>query len=381
MRARFLDNINEVSPEQWNRLAGTDYPFLRHEFLAALEISGCTGESTGWQPQHLLIEQDNRPVALLPCYLKTHSWGEYVFDWAWADAYRRYGYVYYPKLVAAVPFTPATGPRLCIDPAAEPDKITAEACMALRTRAEELDASSFHLLFPEQSQSEAFTRAGLMQRTGVQYHWFNKGYGDFDDFLAALSSRKRKNIRREREKVRAQGIRFKTLQGSAISAESWDVFLGFYQSTYAKRSGHGGYLNREFFKTIATTLAEHLVMIVAYSEDRPIAGALCFKDKESLYGRYWGCAQEIEHLHFETCYYQGIDYCIRNGLQRFDSGAQGEHKIQRGFEPVKTWSNHWLAHPEFGAAVDDFLRRESRGIEGYLEEAKAKLPYKANPSA
>jgi predicted N-acyltransferase len=376
MNIEFINDIKQVEATRWNQLSDTDYPFLRHEFLAALENSACVGKNSGWSPQHLLISEGEELLALMPCYIKTHSWGEYVFDWSWADAYRRHGYRYYPKLLAAIPFTPVTGPRLCIAPGTDAETAVNYACQALQTRTKELQASSFHLLFPEENQSDTFARAGLMRRTGVQYHWFNKGYGDFDDFLAILSSRKRKNIRREREKVLAHEIAFKTWEGGAISAGLWDIFLGFYQSTYAKHSGHGGYLNRDFFTQIASTLAEHLVMIIAYREDRPIAGALCFRGRNSLYGRYWGCEQEIEHLHFETCYYQGIDYCIRNGIQHFDSGAQGEHKIQRGFEPVKTWSNHWVAHPGFREAIDDFVCHESQDINAYIEVVTARLPFR-----
>jgi predicted N-acyltransferase len=378
METRFLSGINQIQAHDWNKLSGCNYPFLRHEFLAALENSGCISANTGWQAQHLVIEENGQLLAVMPCYIKTHSWGEYVFDWAWADAYRRHGHDYYPKLVSAIPFTPVTGPRLCVaaEKKANTEKITAAAFRALENLASKLGASSFHLLFPEQDHSNAFRRAGMLQRIGAQYHWLNRGYTDFADFLAALSSRKRKNINKERKRVAGLGISFDVREGNEITTELWDLFFVFYQSTYAKRSGHGGYLNRAFFAEIATTLAKQLVMVIAVLDNKPFAGALYFRGNNSLYGRYWGCLQEVENLHFETCYYQGIEYCIRHKIQTFESGAQGEHKIQRGFEPVKTWSNHWLANPDFSDAVEDFLQRETAGIDTYIKEAATLLPFK-----
>lgn len=375
MNVEFIDSIHSVPAEQWDRLSPRDYPFTRHAFLAALEDSGSLGAGRGWQPQHLtLLDDRGQLAAVMPTYLKAHSYGEYVFDWAWANAYAEHGLDYYPKLVSAIPFTPCQGPRLL---AGGDERAWAPAAAeALRQRALALGASGWHCLFPEAVLSEALAGAGSAVRTGCQFHWHNRGYRDFDDFLAAMNSRKRKNIRKERRQVAEQGIVFERREGAAISAGDWDNFYLLYQLTYLKRSGQGGYLTRDFFPLLGERLPDHVTMILAKRAGETIAAALFFKDATTLYGRYWGCREEYEFLHFETCYYQGLDYALDHGLQRFDGGAQGEHKVARGFEPTATVSNHWLVEPAFQAAVEDFVEREGREVLAYIEAARAHLPYK-----
>jgi predicted N-acyltransferase len=375
LKIEFIDSLSRVDAATWNAVTGTDYPFTRHEFLDALERSGAVGKSSGWITSHALVWRDTELVAAMPLYKKTHSYGEYVFDWSWADAYRRYGYSYYPKLLCAIPFTPATGPRLCVKAGADRAKIAGAIVAALRQDACG-DASSLHILFPDETEGAEFEALGLSERSGVQYHWHNAGFADFDSFLATFNSRKRKSLRRERERVAEQGIALRTLEGTAITTDDWALFHHFYQLTYAKRSGHGGYLNAEFFQRIGATLPEHTVLTFAERGGKTIAGALYFRDTRTLYGRYWGCVQELDALHFEACYYQGIEYCIRQGLQRFDPGAQGEHKIQRGFAPTRTRSYHWIADPQFRAAIDNFLVEEHAEIERYIVAASTALPFR-----
>ena len=376
LAARFLSSLTQIPARDWNALTGTDYPFIRHEFLLALEQSGASCAKTGWQPCHLTLYQGDELVALLPLYLKSHSWGEYVFDWAWANAWRQHGLNYYPKLLTAIPFTPATGPRLCIAPDRERTAVLDALLLAIQQFAGKQGISSWHLLFPEREDSAYLARQGLSMRSANQFHWFNRGYGCFDDFLAGFNSRKRKSLRRERRRVTEQGIALELREGTAITASDWDCFYRFYQRTYAKRSGHGGYLNREFFQLIGRSLPQHCLLVTALQQGEAVAGALYFKSADTLYGRYWGCSRELDCLHFEACYYQGIEYCIANGLQHFDPGAQGEHKIQRGFEPVQTRSNHWIADSRFAAAIADFVQQEGEHIDQYMQEAARYLPYR-----
>ena len=351
----------------------SDYPFLNPEFLAALEETGCTTAATGWDPQHLAAG-DGTPY--MPLYVKTHSYGEYVFDWAWANAYQRYGLAYYPKLVTAIPFSPITGPRLR-PPAECWPAATAEALFAeVRQKAAACRASSWHLLFPDTATRTLFRDLDLLEREGVQFHWFNRGYRDFDDYLGALNARKRKMIKRERRRIAEQGLQVETLPGHAVDADLWSFFFRLYQNTYVKRSGTAGYLTAAFFHRIGSTLANQLALTVARDGGRPVAAALYFHDANHLYGRYWGCVREYEHLHFELCCYQGIEFAIRRGLARFDAGAQGEHKIPRGFEPVPTWSLHWIRDRQFAVAIADFLAREKAYNRRYLEQAQALLPFR-----
>lgn len=376
MNIEFIDSFSAISADAWNAVAGLDYPFTRHEFLYSLERSGSANADSGWQAQHILVKRGSELIAVMPLYLKDHSYGEYVFDWAWADAYQRYRRRYYPKLLCAIPFTPATGPRLCIAPGEDRAAISKQLLAALKKKIETTDISSLHILFPEPTFAADFTRNGMSERWGAQYHWFNRGYSSFDDFLATFASRKRKNLRKERERVAEQGITIAVREGEQITAADWNHFHRFYALTYAKRSGHGGYLTADFFRMIGTALPQHTVMALAYWRGEAIGGALYFRDSTTLYGRYWGCVREFDFLHFEACYYQGIEYCIRHRLAHFDPGAQGEHKIQRGFEPIKTLSYHWLKDAEFRRAIDDFLRRERPVIEAHITAAAELLPFK-----
>ncbi|MFT5484147.1 MAG: putative N-acyltransferase [Halieaceae bacterium] len=376
LELRFYPSIGELPAEVWNGLFGIDYPFTRHEFLSALEEGGCTTKDSGWQPNHAILYREDTAIAAMPLYIKSHSYGEYVFDWSWADAYRRHNLDYYPKLLSAIPFTPATGPRLAVAEGENKVEITTILCAAICDFCTQQGLSSWHILFPEKEASERLVAGGLMSRHGSQFHWFNRGYSSFDDFLSGFNSRKRKGLKRERRRVAEQGIELRTLEGSDISPENWAQFFRFYQITYAKRSGHGGYLSLECFQALARLMPEQIVMVLARQGDLNVAGALYFRSGQTLYGRYWGCIKELDCLHFEACYYQGIEYCIREGLQKFDPGAQGEHKIQRGFEPSKTWSNHWIAHPEFAAAIDNFTRQETDQIEHYIQQASEYLPFK-----
>lgn len=372
----FVSSLSEIRAAEWDALHDGTYPFLRYAFLAALEQSGAVNEDKGWQPHHLIARHQGQMVAALPLYLKGHSYGEYVFDWAWADAYQRYGRRYYPKLLSAIPFTPATGPRLLLAEGQDADQLLPELVTGLQDEALARGAASVHLLFPSEAVSNQLQQHNLMQRVGAQYHWFDDGYGDFDGFLASFSSRKRKTVRKERRVVIDQGLSLATLEGDAISEADWQFFFYCYQMTYAKRSGHGGYLPEDFFHRLASDMPDALVMMVAYFEGKRVAAALNFRGGDTLYGRYWGCVREFEFLHFEACYYRGIDYCLANGLTHFDPGAQGEHKIQRGFTPIMTYSNHWLADGAFRDAVGNFLAEERRHIEGYLVDAGEMLPFR-----
>ncbi len=343
--------------------------------MTALEDSGSVGPGTGWEPCHITIDSEDG-AAFMPLYLKTHSWGEYVFDWSWADAYHRHGLNYYPKLVTAVPFSPATGPRVRLTGNLSLESVAGQLAQRATVLGEETDASSWHLLFPDRTTASAFARPDLLQRSGVQYHWLNRNYTSFDDFLSHFVARKRKTVRRERQRVVDQKLRIEMLPGAQISSDLWDFFFALYQRTYLKRSGNGGYLTREFFARLGATLAPQVAMAVAYEADSPVACALFFSGDGTLYGRYWGCIREFDCLHFELCYYQGIEYAIRQGLQKFDAGAQGEHKILRGFEPVETLSLHWIRHPEFRAAIARFLQREQADMSAYIAHARTALPYR-----
>jgi uncharacterized protein len=372
----FIPSLGQVAADEWDAVAGSDYPFLRHAFLHGLEHSGCTTADTGWQPYHALLRDAGELLAVLPLYLKSHSYGEYVFDWSWAEAWQRSGLAYYPKLVSAIPFTPATGPRLACAGDLAPSTAWPLLLQAIGELAQREGLSSWHLLFPDRETSQVLQDLGLPQRLATQFHWFNRDYPDFDAFLATFSSRKRKNLRRERARVAEQGLTLERLRGAQISAAHWAQFHRLYQLTYAKRSGHGGYLTRGFFTEVAPTLGEQVMMVVAHWRGQVVAAALYFCSGSTLYGRYWGCEREFDCLHFEACYYQGIEFCLEQGLSRFDPGAQGEHKIQRGFTPVYTYSNHWIAEAQLAAAVADFTRREARHVAQYREDAAALLPFR-----
>ncbi len=353
-------------------------PFFCAPFLAALEETGCVSPSQGWQPCHLWIERDGEPLFYLPLYKKMHSWGEFVFDQSWANAYHRYGLNYYPKLVTAIPFTPSPGPRWWVRSGAD----EAALWQAARDYIDELlargNASGWHLLFPQSDSLPVVDEEALVRRD-TQFHWRNQGYQQFDDFLAQMKSRKRKSIRRERTKVAEQGVTLQRRSGAELTEKDWIEFYACYCNTYHER-GMNPYLTLEFFQLVGRTMADNIMMVQAYrqvsGQERLIAAAICFFDDTTLYGRHWGALQEVDCLHFEACFYQGIEFCIERGLQRFDPGTQGEHKLLRGFEPVPTQSRHWIAHSAFRDAIADFLRAEIQHAERYREHAAEYLPYR-----
>ncbi len=370
-----LASLDEIAAAEWNALVGDD-AFLCHEFLVALEHAGCVGPGTAWEPCHLVARCGaGRLVGALPLYFKHDSRGEFVFDWSWADAYERAGRSYYPKLVSSVPFTPATGARLLIDPAGSAGTVAGELVDAALGLAEEADVSSLHVLFPTEPEQSFLSERGFLTRKGCQFHWSNRGYSDFDDFLGRFNSAKRKKVRRERRRIREADIHFEHLRGNEPSADDWDAVFEFYSRTFYRR-GRAPYLNRAFFNEIAATMPEKLLIVLARYQGTPIATAICFRDRDTLYGRYWGSMADFHSLHFEACYYQGIDYCIREGLARFEPGTQGEHKISRGFSPTATWSSHWLSEPGFHRAVENFLVREQTHVDTYMEYLEERVPYR-----
>jgi predicted N-acyltransferase len=367
-----VSTISSIAPEEWNALAGQQ-PFVRHEFLDALHETGCAVPDTGWAPQYLILREAGALAGAMPLYLKGHSYGEYVFDWSWADAYHRHGIEYYPKLLCAVPFTPVSGPRLLTRTPLQREPLI-RAALAL---AEELEVSSLHCLFPPDDETQALAGHGMMIRHGVQFHWRNAGYGTFDEFLAGLNHDKRKKIKQERRKVREAGISFEWRAGRDIADSDWAFFFRCYARTY--REHHSTpYLNLQFFKRIGRTMPENLVLVIAYREGRPIAASFNMRDETRLYGRYWGALEHHPVLHFETCYYQAIEYCIAQGIQTFEGGAQGEHKMARGLLPVETRSAHWIARRDFASAIENFLTRETRGIAHHLDELNERKPFKSS---
>lgn len=371
--------MRDIDAAQWNALIDNQSPFLRHEFLLALEESGSVTADTGWQPCHLVVQHRVKDelalLAAMPLYIKSHSYGEYVFDWGWADAYQRYGQRYYPKLLTAIPFTPSQAPRIFCDDNKTLTRLLPSIVEAVLAYAERTGASSWHILFPDRQSAAALNSDVFIKRQAVQFHWHNRDYHSFEDFLACCSSRKRKNLRKERADVAGQGITFTRLEGGNISDEVWDTFYRYYQNTYQVR-GQQGYLTREFFQRINDTMPDNIFLVMATRNQKHVAGALFFKGASTLYGRYWGCEQDYQNLHFEACYYQGIDYCIEQGYQVFDAGAQGEHKLRRGFEPVITESYHWISEPAFRDAIADFCRQERPHVEAYKKAAAEQLPFK-----
>lgn len=379
MQYEFSNSINAIPATQWQALWQTDYPFIQHGFLAALEDSLCTCAKSGWQPYHLSLKENDKLIAAMPLYVKSHSYGEYVFDWSWADAYHQHGIHYYPKLLNAIPFTPATGPRFAVRDSHAMEQMRAVINEQLSSNR----FSGFHSLFPSAEQASLLSEevpadknSALQRRLGCQFHWFNHNYSDFDAFLADFSSRKRKNIKKERAKVNQQDFVITRTTGTQLSAQDWSDFHQLYQRTYQKRSGHNGYLNGDFFQRLGVALPQNTLLVRAYQQNQLVAAALYFYDSQTLYGRYWGATEEFDGLHFECCYYQGIEFAIEQQLQRFDPGAQGEHKIQRGFVPVLTQSFHQLAHPEFNHAISQFLVEEKQHNRQYCADARSYLPFK-----
>jgi len=368
LRAVALAEANDTQRERFD-------PFVSHAFLSALEASHCVGPRTGWTASHVLVEDaDGRLLAAAPTYIKTHSMGEYVFDYGWAEAYERAGLAYYPKLQVAVPFTPVTGRRLLV--AKEADTAVRDTLIAgLRAWRAKIDASSIHVTFPTQDEWRAMGEAGFLQRTGKQFHFLNKAYGDFDAFLADLASRKRKMIRRERKEALAHGIDIELLTGVAIKESHWDAFFKFYMDTGSRKWGRP-YLTRAFFSQVGAAMADHILLVLAKRQNRYIAGAINFIGQDALYGRNWGCIEDHPFLHFEVCYYQAIEYAITHGLSRVEAGAQGEHKLARGYGAVVTYSAHDIADRRFARAIDDFLARERLAIDEELDEYAEMAPFR-----
>nr|WP_238346492.1 GNAT family N-acetyltransferase [Pseudomonas taiwanensis] len=364
--------MRDLPAATWDALVPAGQPFLRHAFLSSMEDSGSVAPSTGWAAEHLVLERDGKVRALLPAYRKWHSFGEYVFDHGWADACERAGIAYYPKLLGAVPFSPVSGPRLL---ASAPD----DGLVLLQALPEYLGKgglSGAHINFTEPALDEQIAGLpGWMERLGCQFHWRNRGYRDFQDFLDTLSSRKRKQMRKEREQVAGQGIDFQWYRGDELDEARWDFVYRCYANTYAVRR-RAPYLTREFFSLLAERMPASVQVVMARQGGRDVAMALSLVGGDSLFGRYWGCLDEFDRLHFETCFYQGMDFAMAQGLQRFDAGAQGEHKLIRGFEPVLTRSWHYLLHPGLRRAVEDFLGQERLGVRAYAEEARGMLPYR-----
>jgi hypothetical protein len=361
--ARTAARLSEIGPETWGRLADPGHPFTSYEFLDALEESGCCSAETGWLPQHLVLEEsDGAILAAMPLYLKNHSHGEYVFDHGWADAYERAGGRYYPKLQSSIPFTPVTGPRLLVAPGDKADRLASALVGAATQVAERLGVATMHVTFPEEAEWRRMGAAGFLMRTGEQFHWRNGGYETFDDFLATLNSRKRKMIRKERARAAAADITIETFTGDTLRGEHWDAFYHFYMDTGSRKWG-SPYLNREFFEIIHQTMADRIALVMCSRDGRYIAGALNFIGGDALFGRNWGCVEHHDFLHFEACYYRAIDFAIAHRLQWVEAGAQGPHKIQRGYLPRLTYSAHWIADPNFRKAVADYLDHERDQIE------------------
>ncbi|MCX7961557.1 MAG: GNAT family N-acetyltransferase [Burkholderiales bacterium] len=370
-RLRIAESLAEVAPAAWDALAEGD-PFVSHAFLSALVETGCASAASGWRPRFLLLERDGALAAAMPLFEKSHSWGEYVFDWAWAEAYRRAGVAYYPKLVCAVPFTPVAGPRLLAREPADRARLIEAALELARA------ASSLHVLFPHAPDAAFLEARGLMLRRAVQFHWTNAGYADFDDFLARLTAHRRKVIRQERRRVREAGVRLRRLRGQEIERAHWAFFARCYRRTYAER-GMRPYLNLEFFLRIGATMPAQLVLVLAERGAQPIGCALFVESANALYGRYWGALEPVPLLHFECCYYQGIEYAIERRLARFEGGAQGVHKLARGLLPVETVSAHWLAHPRLARAIEAAVARERAEVERCVDELAERSPFRAPP--
>jgi uncharacterized protein len=371
LNLRVIRSLNDVSAAQWDALAGP-HPLLSHAFLHCLERTGCTSARAGWQVEHLSWWQGTELVAALPLYRKMHSYGEYVFDWSWAQAFEQAGGAYYPKLTAALPFTPCPGARLLLKDITHRDACVRDAL----DYAERAGVSSLHVLLCDEAEAQAWGNAGAMLRTGVQFHWTNPGVVDFDAYLATMTHDKRKRIKQERRKVRDAGVTFRVLVGAEITPEHWQHFYRCYAGTYAAHRSTP-YLSEAFFVAYAAAAPEAQVLIVGEREGTALCAALNWRSRDALYGRYWGALDYVPGLHFEACYYQALDWGITQGIQRFEGGAQGEHKLARGFMPVTTHSAHWIAHPQFSEAIERFLKRERAGVAHAVNELEASSPFKS----
>jgi len=373
-RTGIVSSLAEIGEAAWNELLarhGDANPFLSYAFLHALHESGSAAPDSGWLPQYLTLWDGDELAAAMPLYVKSHSYGEYVFDWAWADAYHRNGLEYYPKLLSSIPFTPVTGPRLL----ARDEPARAALIALLIEQQQEARMSSTHILYPTDEQAQQLEAAGFMLRSGVQFHWLNQGYADFEQFLSTLEHKKRKNIRAERRKVREAGVTLRQLRGNDVTEEDWRLFHRCYSNTYAEHHS-SPYLNLDFFQRIGQTMPQNILLVVAERDGKPVASSLVIHNQDTLFGRYWGALEHIPCLHFETAYYQPLEFCITQKIATFEGGAQGEHKMARGFLPQKTWSAHWLAHPDFADAIERFLERESGGIEAYIDELNDRNPFR-----
>jgi predicted N-acyltransferase len=385
LEAHILTSLADVAPEAWDACVPDGNPFVRHAFLLALEESGSATAETGWLGQHVVLkDSDGRVLGAVPMYLKNHSYGEYVFDHGWADAFERAGGRYYPKMQVSVPFTPATGPRLLLNPGAaasedEAAQLRGALLSACIQCADKTGASSLHVTFPTEGEAELMAEAGLLIRTGMQFHWENDGYTDFDAFLAHLASRKRKQIKRERREALAAGLTVRALSGDEIAEHHWDAFFRFYQETGSRKWGMP-YLTREFFSRLGETMGDQVVLMLAENDGRPIAGALNLMSDDTLYGRNWGAVEYHKFLHFELCYYQAIDFAIARGLKRVEAGAQGEHKLVRGYLPCATYSAHWIANEGFRDAIENYLERETRQVDWEIEALGSHSPFRRSGS-
>jgi len=378
MRIQVVERIDTIDGAQWDALDHQGYPFLRHAFLSALERTRCIGEGTGWSPRVLTLQDDRGLAGALPAWLKTHSYGEFVFDFAWAQAYTRHGLRYYPKLIAAAPFTPATGPRCLVRSDLDQPLISRQLIQSLAEYADEQELSSAHVLFPAEADRSLLERdPEWLMRRDCQFHWRNRGYADFEDFLGSFTADKRKKARRERRRVAEAGITFDSRRGSEASPEEILTAWQLHRVTFLRR-GNEPYLAAETFLEIARTMGESLLFKFAKHGDEIVAVAVFFVGRDTLYGRYWGCTENFHSLHFETCYHQGIEFCIEQRLDRFEPGTQGEHKVSRGFEPTYTYSAHRIAEPRFRSAIADYLQRESEAVERYAAGIAEHVPYRQN---
>ncbi|MGA7593760.1 MAG: GNAT family N-acetyltransferase [Gallionella sp.] len=371
---KIIEDLAEIDAPAWDALAGND-PFVSHAYLYALQQSGCASAQFGWRPQFIALWEQGRLQGAMPLYLKMNSYGEHVFDWAWADAYHRHGLRYYPKLVCAVPFAPVTGSRLLAAPGSGRDEVRKLLLSSALQLAKESGVSSLHCLFPDQSDTLLMQQQGMMLRQDVQFHWQNPGYSDFDEFLSALSRDKRKRIRQERRKVQEAGIHLQCITGDNATADQWTFFASCYAHSRQIHNSPPA-LNEDFFQRIGAALPHHTLLVIAKRNGHPIASALNILTKEALYGRSWGAFEFHSGLHFEACYYQAIEFCIARGIRTFEGGAQGEHKLARGFLPVTTRSAHWISHPEFARAIDHYLQRETDAISEYVDELNGRSPFK-----
>ena len=378
MNIRFVNSMCEIGRSRWDSLFPGSSPFLQFDFLQGLEAFDCVGEHVGWIPHHAVIESatNGELLAAMPLYVKTNSYGELVFDWAWADAFERSGRHYYPKLVSAIPYTPVTGSRILLSPSANSDQAVHCLIDGLKNQIKARSFSSVHCLFPEQAALVSFEQHDFVSRLGCQFHWHNPGYQSFEEYLAEMSSRKRKNVRKERQAVKVQNFAFRILQGHEITEDLWPIIYAFYKKTFDEKGGYATF-TLPFFQHIGEVMGEQLLVIVAYSGSLPVACAIFYKDDEHLYGRHWGCLAQFKFLHFEVCYYLGIEYAINHGITHFEPGAQGEHKVSRGFVPTETWSSHWINDAGFSPAIAEFVRREKAYMREYIRELEKHLPFKA----